>query len=362
MTSISMACALREGILFRSAEAFHRIGSVDLIAFDKTGTLSQNALEVVRAEVGSALAVKLVADFTSSSKHPVATAVHHSAISSAISRTLDGAPLQDVNVIPGSGIQATLFDLTLRGGNAIFTAAIHLPSVQSMLDDGLTVFVVTLCDQLIAAHGLHDRERDSARPLVQDLRSGGKRVVLLSGDNPDAVNRFGGNLGIPLPMVYGGCTPADKARILLDFKVGNAPSAPSGKRHAVVAFVGDGTNDSLALSTGDVSVSLGTGTDVAISSSQIVLFGSDLRRILHAAFQWGRLTHWHVIASLAWCGFYFAFAILLAAGAFVRFHIPAAYAGFGEVVSVAPVILIAFHVVIARRVEVWWQKCTGKYT
>lgn len=120
---------------------------------------------------------------------------------------------------------------------------------------------------------------------------------------------------------------------------------------SVVAFIGDGINDSIALSSADVGIGMGSGTEAAMLASDVILLGSDIHRMLVGAWQVAVSARSHAIVALLWCGRYITVAILLGSGAAVAFRIPAHFAGLGEMVSVAPVLLIALSAKVRRDFE-----------
>ena len=338
--SVSVAIAVREGVIFRSADAFRRVSTIKSWAFDKTGTLSRNMLTVIVADDNSSeLAHDLTHTLSHSVKHPVALAVHEHIADGDQCQTAD-RELELINV-PGAGVETSWLGYTLRGGSPAFTSTLGHPRVVSLLDQGLSVFVVTLGSQLVAAYGLLDEPRAGAERLIADLSNSSNRVVMITGDNKGAAHRFATRVGLPLDNVHGGCSPAHKGEIVAGLR----------REHGAVAFVGDGINDSIALASSDVAISLGSGTDAAVSLAQVVLLGSNIQHGMSAALDLARISNTHVIAALVWCGFYFVFAILLSSGAFVNWRIPPNYAGLGELVSVIPVLLIAANVWLFRTLQ-----------
>ena len=311
-------------------------------AFDKTGTLSQSRLAVVAADDADSNVGRIMAHYLChSAKHPVAAAIHDFLQGSHCGPV----ELEDaISTIPGAGIESTASGYTLRGGSPAFTDTTDHPRVVALLTQGLSVFVVTLGTQLVAVYGLLDQERPGAKELIDELVSSYNRVVLISGNNAGAVNRFAAGFNFSPQDVHAGCSPAAKGELVKKLCEKNR-----------LAFVGDGINDSVALASADVAFSLGSGTEAAICLAQIVLLGKDIHRGIRSTLDIARLSNWHVIAALTWCGIYFVFAILLAGGAFVNFRIPPSYAGLGELVSIAPVLVIAANVAVSRKVHLVWR-------
>jgi len=333
---------MREGVIFRSADAIRRVTKVNSWAFDKTGTLSQSRLAVVATDDADSNIGRIMAHYLChSTKHPVGAAIHDYLQSSHCGPVeLESA----LSTIPGAGTESSALGYTLRGGSPAFTDTIDHPRVAALLKQGLSVFVVTLGTQLVAVYGLLDQERQGAKELVDELVSSCNRVVLISGDNPGAVHRFAAGLSLSPENVHAGCSPSAKGELVKRLCEENR-----------LAFVGDGINDSIALASADVAISLGSGTEAAVSLAQIVLLGQDIHRGIRSTLDIAGISNWHVIASLTWCGIYFVFAILLAGGAFVNFRIPPSYAGLGELVSIAPVLVIAADVFVFRKAQLAWR-------
>lgn len=325
----TMRAGLREGILFRSSEALQVANSVDVVAFDKTGTLSCGSFSLSRSDIVVQGVEGLVADLTSSNGHPISKAIFAYVTPLATASAPRPTPTGIVS-LPGMGMKTVVAGYPLLGGNPRFTGVSNLPYIQELVSLGLTLFTVTLGGELLAVFGLADVARPESATLVADLTARGKRVVILSGDNAGAVERFARSINLPILDVRAACSPADKAEFIASLQ-------KEGRR---VAFVGDGTNDGPALAQANLSLSIGSGSVVAIAASSAVVLGTDLRRSVVGALDLATHARQHTVAALAWCCLYFVFAILLASGAFVRFRIEPQWAGLGELVSVLPVVAI----------------------
>lgn len=322
-----MRSGLREGVLFRNSEALQTANSVDVVAFDKTGTLSQGMFTLSRSEILVKGVEVLVADLTSSNGHPISKAIlAHVESFKRPSKTSNG-----IVSIPGKGIKTVVAGFPLLGGSPRFTGVADLPQVRELLSQGLTLFTVTLGGELIATYGLADIPRPESAALVADLVARKKRVVILSGDNVGAVERFARSINIPVEDVRAACSPADKASFIADLQ-------KEGHR---VAMIGDGTNDSPSLAQANLSLSIGSGSEVAVAASSAVILGTaDLRRSVVGALDLALHSRQHIVLGLAWCLVYFLFAILLASGSFVKWSIEPQWAGLGELISVMPVVFI----------------------
>ena len=330
--SNTLQLAVKEGIVFRAPTAVERMGKINLFAFDKTGTLSQGSLSVLKSFTLSQSVEALVMNLAASSDHPVARAVaEHIRRNKLAHAGYSDVSLVDVSVLPGMGISAEICGFALLGGNAGFVDMEDDARVSDYREQGLTIFAVTYGRQLIALYGLQDTVKPGVPELIADLKARRKRVMLISGDNSAAVKLFAEKVGIDSADAIGEASPANKADLI--------------RRHQnqgfKVCYTGDGVNDTVALSVANVSVSISSGSDIAVAASNIVCLGNDLKHSLETAVAVSALGRQHIILALAWCCCYFLFAILLAGGAFVKVRITPRWAGLGELVSILPVLSIA---------------------
>jgi len=334
-----MAMTVNEGVLFRSVQALLTAHSVKAIAFDKTGTLSQGVMAIRQTFYDpDRSSLRLIHSITASNKHPVSETVRrylecqHPELTDDIlldsTKRLQTDGVSDFQIIPGKGVVATYFGFEVKAGNASFTNTEFHPKVIEYLTNGMTILSITLGQQLVGLFGMKDQPRLGVEQLLSDLGRDGKQISLVSGDNPSAVHAFAVEVGISHDRVHASQTPTSKASVVTLLK----STAHPGK----VAFVGDGINDIIALSTADISIATGSASN---ASSQIIILANDVPRAIRSIIVTSRVTRIHVIASLASCGVYFAVAILLASGV-TGWRIPPAYAGLGELVSIIPVLVV----------------------
>ncbi|MCO5613640.1 hypothetical protein L7F22_067918 [Adiantum nelumboides] len=329
ITSLSILTGAREGVLYRSSESISRAAKVNMIAFDKTGTLSTGEFSVVHTFEPLLNHIDLVYAITKDNKHPVAKSVYKhisSQMNTDKSKTFNQIDLRQIQSIPGKGISATFKSFTVLAGSATFTGVKDIDEIQNLLKTGLTLFTVTIGGRLIVAYGLQDNPRPESKQLISTLRSQGKDVLLISGDHSESVQRFSNAVGIDPNMVFWQCLPEQKAKIISSFR--------QNKKRNQIAFVGDGTNDSIAFAAADVSFAIATASDIAKGTGDILLLSSRLDRNLLNAMQIAQMGRKMNIIGLSWCIFYAVIAILLAAGVAVHFSIEPRWAGLGEVVSV----------------------------
>lgn len=322
----------KHGVVFKSAETVEIARSISHVVFDKTGTLTQGDLTVSAEECLSgshSFAASLALGLAINGKHPVSAAVAAYLQAQGVRAT----PIEDVKSVTGSGMEGTWNGAILRGGNPRWLAVQTVPQVATMLSQGLTVFCVSLDEDLLSVYGLADSLRPDAQSVVLELQQRGISVSIVSGDDDGAVQKIGRLLAIPGPQVRSRCSPADKQRYIkriMDHK------------QNIVLFCGDGTNDAVALAQANIGLHMNSGTEVAQSAADAVLVRPALSGIL-VLIDLSRAAFHRIFINFAWSFVYNTVAILLAAGAFVSARIPPQYAGLGELVSVLPVILIALQ-------------------
>ncbi|KAF6817017.1 copper-transporting P-type ATPase [Colletotrichum sojae] len=321
--------AAKGGVIIKSADCTERARKVTDVVFDKTGTITEGDLDVLEEEYlipdhdeARAITKALVAD----NKHPVSIAI----AKHLNQRLTPEARLVEPRVIPGAGVEAKVGDRVVRAGNPAWTNADSLPSVTRLLDAGMTLLVVTRDSDVIAIFGLRTRLRKEATTVVEQLTSRGIAVHLVSGDQTRAVESVAAQVGIH--NIAAQRTPAEKREYV-------ASLMTEGK---LVMFVGDGTNDAVAVAQADVGVQLGnaaSASDVTRGAADVVLLAGlegipFLLEVSRSSFR-------RMVFNFVWSAVYNVLAILLAAGAFVNIRIEPAYAGLGEIVSVLPVIVAA---------------------
>ncbi|ORY23687.1 E1-E2 ATPase-domain-containing protein [Naematelia encephala] len=351
ITSISMATTVREGVLFRSVQALLKAYSIKAIAFDKTGTLSQGVLTVQDSSYHQdPLNVRLIHCVTGVSKHPVSETVRryiesHNDVGLDIATGLRG--LDDIKVVPGQGVTGRFYGFQVKAGNAKYTAMENHPLVSSYLSRGMSILVITLGHQLIGLFGMKDRPRPGVQQLVKSLERSGMEVALVSGDNKYAVESFAQEVKISPDSTYSGQTPISKSKVIESLKATHSPG--------MVSFVGDGINDTVALSTADISIAIGSASS---TSSDIIFLTHDIPKAIQTTLSTSYLTRNHVMVSLTCCGLYFTAAILLASGV-TGWRIPPSYAGLGEMISIIPVLLVAGSFVLFKFGQRWLASPSG---
>lgn len=328
---IAGGVSAQHGIVFRDPQKIESARNATHIVFSKTGTLTKGEMSVVHAEYQGqspqetkALLLGLVAYIS----HPVSIAVTKHLRKE---RGLEPAKLKDIISIPGKGVEGRFQQRVIRAGNPRWLHVESLEHVKTQLETRHSVFCVTIDGKLHAVYRLQDLVRDDAPGIISELVSRGISVSMVSGDDDGPVQDVAHIVNIPRKNARSRCTPAAKQDYIRDIQ----------KQGGRVIFCGDGANDVIALTQADVGVHMSRGYDIARGAADIVLTSSKLLGIpiiidiSHAA-------HYCILFNFAWAAFYNVVTVLLAAGAFVHVRIPPAFAGLGEIVSVVPVVLIAF--------------------
>lgn len=332
---IAGGVAARQGVVIKAADATERAFKVTDVVFDKTGTLTKGDLHVVRLEALSdtittdealALAKALVKD----DSHPVSKAIAaHLTERSSGTMSLDHA-----KSIPGSGIQAVSRSRIVKAGNPFWLGMDEYSVVAELLHRGMTCFCIKVDEVPVLAIGLESKIRDEAKAVIIALQNRNIKTHVVSGDHARAVEAVALSLDIELSNVASRHSPSQKKEYVSALQA-------NGK---IVLFCGDGTNDAVALAQANVGAQLGSASDVAGAVADVVLLrGLDGMLVL---LDVSRRAYVRIVFNFVWSAVYNIFAILLAAGAFVKFRIPPAYAGLGEIVSVGPVILAAVSMLL----------------
>ena len=295
------------GVLFRNGEALQSLTSVGVVALDKTGTLTEGRPLLTNLVVAAGFTrtdiLALVAAAEASSEHPVATAI----VEAARSEGLTVPEASAFEAIPGYGIRATVNDWRIEVGADRFMASLGLDIAQfaEMAADlgtkARTPLYVAVEGQLAALIAVADPIKASTPSAIAALHQLGLRVAMITGDNRRTAEAIAAQLGIDEVV----------AEVLPEGKVAAIKALRAGGRS--VAFVGDGINDAPALAEADVGLAVGTGTDVAIESADVVLMGGDLTGV-SKAIGLSRATMRNIRQNLFWAFAYNAALIPVAAG------------------------------------------------
>jgi len=299
------------GILIKSAQALEAARAIDVVAFDKTGTLTVGRPEVVEylncAGIGEDEVVRIFASAESRSEHPLAAAVVELA-------TTKGIPLSEPSAfeaLPGQGIHATVDGHDVWIGNAELARSHGFAELgEGMLahhqEIGRTVLVGTIDGEPGGVLALADTPKAAARDAIAELKRVGLRTLLVSGDARRVAEAIARELGID--EVRAEIRPDGKAEIVAELQ-------RAGHR---VAMVGDGVNDAPALARADLGIAIGSGTDVAIATADVVLVGGDPRGVARA-LRLARATVATIRQNLFWAFIYNVALIPVAAGVLYPF-------------------------------------------
>ena len=265
----------KNGVLFKGSEVFSNFSNVDTILFDKTGTLTEGnpqVAETIYYDDDIENTFSYLASVERESDHPLALAVLEE---------LGDVPVKEVtetSVVKGGGIVAQVAGRQIAIGNpflmeekGIILSDKAQLDVQRLADSGHSLVMTAVDGELKVMMGIRDQVRDGVKNDLAKLKVlGVKNLIVLSGDNQGTVDLVKRELG--LTEAYGSMLPEDKQRFLKDRQTAGE----------IVAFVGDGVNDSPSLASAEIGIAMGGGTDVAIETSDVVLMNSNFNRLPHA--------------------------------------------------------------------------------
>jgi P-type Cu2+ transporter len=352
-TAVAVGTGLgaRHNILIKDAATLESIGSLDAIALDKTGTLTEGrpALTDVVAgnELGEEELLRLVASAERGSEHPLARALVEGAEGRGISLT----DASEFEAVPGHGLRATVDGHSLLIGNSglLDDAGVSADGLgeraATLAAEGRTAMLVAVDGRPAGVVAAADQLKPSAPAAIAALKDLGLEVALISGDNRQTAEAVAGELGID--RVFAEVLPADKADYVKRLQ-------DEGKK---VAMVGDGVNDAPALAQADVGIAIGAGTDVAIETAKVVLMRSDPADI-PAAMRLSRATVRKMKQNLAWASIYNIAAIPIAAGVLFPAYGVELRPEWSALLMSMSSIIVATNAVLLRRVE--GQLATGE--
>ncbi len=299
------------GILFRSGVAFERLKDIDTIVFDKTGTLTRGkprVTDIYAESLSEDEVLRIAAGAEASSEHPLGEAI----VKEAKERNLPLFEAKEFTAVPGKGLTVMLNGESIRVGRLAYFEEVGIHTGEEILkkageleEEGKTVVAVAQGSTTLGLIALQDTPKDNAHLIVEALHEKGLRVIMLSGDNRETVKAVSRQLGIKEFLSE---VPPDKKAEAIRRLQGEG---------RVCIMVGDGINDAPALAQADVGVAMGTGTDIAVESADVVILGENLDALL-SAIDIGINTFRKIRQNLTWAFFFNALGIPIAASGFLH--------------------------------------------
>lgn len=299
----------KNGILFKTAVSLEETGKVQIVALDKTGTITNGepvVTDMVPAEgVTEESLLALAASLEKRSEHPLAKAI----LKYAGEQQLTVEDVYEFEALPGNGLTAVRKGVKLAGGNYAFirtqteVSEDLLKQSEALAEQGKTPMFFSENGRLAGIIAVADTMKEDSRQAVSELRNMGIRVVMLTGDNERTARAIGAQAG--MDDVIAGVLPDGKESMIRKLQ-----------QYGKVAMVGDGINDAPALTKADMGIAIGAGTDVAIDAADVVLMKSRLSDVA-AAVRLSRATLRNIHENLFWAFFYNVIGIPLAAGVWI---------------------------------------------
>ena len=301
----------KNGILFKTAAALEEAGRTQIVALDKTGTITSGQPEVTdlfpAPGVSETELLTLAAALECKSEHPLARAV----LACAEEQQLEPPAVADFTALPGNGLRATLDGKEIFGGSAAFIGTkVAIPAAlqaraAALAAQGKTPLFFGGAGRLLGVIAVADTIKEDSPRAIRELQKMGIRVVMLTGDNQRTADAIGRQAGVD--AVIAGVLPDGKEAVIRQLQ-----------QYGKVTMVGDGINDAPALTRADTGIAIGAGTDVAIDAADVVLMNSRLSDV-PAAIRLSRAALRNIHENLFWAFIYNIIGIPLAAGVFIPF-------------------------------------------
>ncbi|MCG3697754.1 heavy metal translocating P-type ATPase [Aliarcobacter butzleri] len=295
----------KKGLLFKEAKFIETLAVASSVVFDKTGTLTKGELNVVKARIldDNIHKLNLLYSLIDSSTHPVSLSIKRYLEKNY---NLELKKLENVKNIEAKGMSATYKNVDekefeILGGNVELLREF---GIYYKFDSSRTVYLFAINKRVIATFELEDEIKDGSKELINYLQNKNIEVIMLTGDNEQVASKIAKELGIKKYLSHQ--TPVSKADFIKELK----------KQNKVVVMVGDGVNDSVALSSSDVAIAMGNSADISLAVSDVVLLNSTLKS-LKEAFVISNKTYKHIKQNLAFSLLYNATTVPLAMAGFV---------------------------------------------
>lgn len=297
--------AAKMGVLIKDGQALEEINAVKIIAFDKTGTITVGKPTVTDVVGEQTKTLQVAGSLEASSEHPLAKAI----VEKTQQERIKLLQVTDFKAVEGQGVTANL------DGQPAFVGSLKLAENEQLTEklkeqagklqsEAKTVVYVGLGDEIVGLIAIQDTPKESSATAIAQLKARGLRTVMITGDNEQVAQAIAKEVGID--DVVAGVMPNQKSAVIESLQ-------KNGKK---VAFVGDGINDAPALTTADVGIAMGSGTDIAIESGSIVLVKNDLRGVVRA-LSISQKAFNRIKLNLFWALIYNVIGIPIAAGVFV---------------------------------------------
>jgi len=299
-TLVGISVAAKRGILFKEASFLETMGKSDILAIDKTGTITEGKPSVTKADFFGDFDPSLLYSLVNTSNHPISKGIK-TYLESKYEK-LEMLTLEKITSIEAKGVKASYNNQQLLGGNA---ALMQTSKLTVDTDSQNALFFFSIDDTLVARFELADTIREGAAEAIRGIRELGIRVVMLTGDHEQSAQKVAKEVGVD--EVYAKLLPQDKSAMIDTFH----------QEGHVVVMVGDGINDAIALASSDISIAMGNGADVAISVSDIVLLDEKPESI-YEAYRLSRKTYGAVKENLGFSILYNVVAVPLAMMGFVN--------------------------------------------
>ena len=293
----------KNGILFKTSESLEVAGSIDIIALDKTGTITKGTpvvTDVVPYKIEKEVLLNYAASLEKNSEHPLGKAItdyYHG-----------NEEVKDFKILPGHGLRGLIHDKEVLGGS-IKMMEKHIPDdveiqAKNMAKEGKTPLFFSYDDYYLGMICVADTMKEDSPQAIKEMQNMGIQVVMLTGDNQETAQAIGSKAGVD--EVIAGVLPDGKESVIRNLQ-----------KQGKVAMVGDGINDAPALTRADIGIAIGAGTDIAIDAADVVLMNSKLTDVT-AAIRLSRATLRNIHENLFWAFFYNAICIPVAAGVFIH--------------------------------------------
>ena len=269
-TLVAMGTATKRSIVFKDAKVLETLAKCDIIAFDKTGTLSKANLKVSSEQRFLPFDDGALLALASASTHPISKAVASYILENALSPFRQGA-LENIQNIAGKGISATYKGVKIAGGSAAFVKSLGAILADDT-GDSSSEYYFMYDNKLVARFFLDDELREGAKASIKELKKMGLKVLMLSGDKQIVASKVASELGID--ESHGELNPEQKALLIKELQ-----------KSANVVMVGDGINDILALKSANVGIAMGSGASVSVGVSDVVLLRDELGDLVFALRQ-----------------------------------------------------------------------------